>query len=123
MNRDHLARLADELIPAESGMPSASQAGAVGEHLDRVLESRPDLEGPLTRIEGGLDGLPERDPEGWAALTAAVTAAYYMNAQVRERIGYEGQLAIPFDPDDADYLEDGLLASVQARGPLYRPTP
>jgi hypothetical protein len=122
MNREHLARLADELIPAESGMPSASQAGAVGEYLDRVLEARPDLEAPLARIDGDLAGLPERDPAGWAALTAAVTAAYYMNPQVGERIGYEGQRAIPFDPDEADYLEDGLLAGVQARGPVYRPT-
>jgi hypothetical protein len=123
MNREHLARLADQLIPAESGMPSASEAGAVGDYLDRVLAARPDLEAPLAGIDGDLADLPERDPAGWAALTAAITAAYYLNPRVRERIGYEGQRAIPFDPDEADYLEDGLLAGVQARGPVYRPTP
>lgn len=132
LDRTRLAELADALIPAESGMPSASQAGAVGEWLDAVLAARPDLEAPLTALPAatvGLDPaeavrvLPTRDPAGWSALTAAVTAAYYMNPDVRERIGYAGQRAIAFDPDHEDYLEDGLLASVQARGPVYRPTP
>ena len=132
MNRERLAELADVLIPAESHMPSASEAGALGEGLDAVLAARPDLEVPLAGLEGSTAGLepaeavaalPERDPAGWSALTAAVTAAYYMNPEVRARVGYHGQRAIPFDPDEADYLEDGLLDSVKARGPVYRPTP
>ncbi len=118
--RARLAALADALIPAGDGMPSASEAGVAGEWLDAVLAVRPDLEAPLaavTRVDR------EREPEGFAALTAAVTAAYYMNPQVRERIGYAGQQAIPFDPDHEDYLEDGLLDSVRSRPPVYRPTP
>ena len=120
LDRERLAQLADQLIPAESGMPSASQAGATGEYLDAVLRVRPDLEAPLAAAEE-LDR--ERDPEGFAALTAAITAAYYMNPEVRERVGYVGQQAIPFDPDHEDYLEDGLLDSVKSRPPVYRPTP
>lgn len=120
LDRERLARLADQLIPAESGMPSASEAGATGEWLDAVLAVRPDLEAPLAAARE-VDR--ERDPEGFAALTAAITAAYYMNPEVRERIGYAGQQAIPFDPDHEDYLADGLLDSVKSRPPVYRPTP
>ena len=120
IDRERLARLADQLIPGESGMPSASEAGATGEWLDAVLAVRPDLEAPLAAARE-LDR--DRDPEGFAALTAAITAAYYMNPEVRERVGYVGQLAIPFDPDHEDYLQDGLLDSVRSRPPVYRPTP
>ena len=133
MNRERLAEFADELIPAASGMPSASQAGATGQWLDAVLAARPDFEVPLSGLEAstaGMDAaeaiaaLPERDPAGWSALTAAVVAAYYMNPDVCERIGYAGQRAIPLDPDAApDYLQDGLLHSVKSRGPVYRATP
>ena len=41
LDRARLAELADALIPAEGGMPSASEAGAVGEWLDAVLAARP----------------------------------------------------------------------------------
>ena len=133
MNRERLAELADALIPGEAGMPSASEAGAVGEWLDAVLAARPDFETPLAGLAGSTAGmtaaqaiaaLPDRDPAGWSALTSAVVAAYYMNPDVCERIGYAGQRAIPLDPDaPPDYLEDGLLDSVRARPPVYRPTP
>jgi hypothetical protein len=133
IDRARLAELADALIPAESGMPSAGQAGAAGEWLDAVLAARPDFETPLAGLAASTAGLsadeaiavlPERDPAGWTALTAAVVAAYYMNPDVCERIGYAGQRAIPLDPDaPPDYLEDGLLDSVRSRPPVYRPTP
>jgi hypothetical protein len=124
MNRDRLAELADSLIPAEDGMPSASEAGAVGEWLDAVLAARPDFTEPLEALAdstGPIATLPERDPAGWGALTASVVAAYFMNPEVCERVGYAGQRAIPFDPDAPDYLD--LLESVAARPPVYRPTP
>jgi hypothetical protein len=124
MNRERLAELADQLIPAEGGMPSASEAGAVGEWLDAVLAARPDFAVPLEGLAASvepIDTLPERDPAGWSALTAAVVAAYYMNPDVCERVGYAGQQAIPFDPDAPDYLD--LLESVKGRPPVYRPTP
>ena len=133
MNRERLAELADQLIPAEGDMPSASEAGAVGKWLDAVLKARPDFEVPLTGVEASTAGmsaaeaiaaLPERDPAGWSALSAAVVAAYYMNPDVCARIGYSGQQAIPLDPDARpDYLQDGLLHSVKSRGPVYRATP
>jgi hypothetical protein len=133
LDRDRLAELADALVPGEDGMPSASEAGAVGEWLDAVLAARPDFEVPLAGLAASTAGmpagdaiavLPDRDPAGWSALTAAVVAAYYMNPEVCERVGYAGQRAIPLDPDaPPDYLQDGLLESVAARAPVYRPTP
>ena len=57
-------------------------------------------------------------------LTAVVPGAYFLNPAMREAIGYPGVEARPIDPDaPPDYLEDGLLDSVIARGPVYRPTP
>jgi len=45
-----------------------------------------------------------------------------MNPKVREALGYHGQLPRPIDPHP-DYLDEGLLQQVIARGPIYRPTP
>jgi hypothetical protein len=127
VNRERLAELADQLIPAEGGMPSASEAGAVGEWLDVVLAARPEFAGPLEALSTSAEPiatLPERQPAEWGVLTAAVVAAYYMNPDVCARVGYAGQRAIPLDPDaPPDYLQDGLLESVKGRGPVYRPTP
>ena len=117
----HLDALADQLIPGEDGMPSASEAGATGRWLDAVLAARPDLREPLERLdpEATIAELAERDPAGWTALTSAVVAAYYFNPDVCERIGYQGQRALPLGPAD----HQDLLDSVVARGPVYRPTP
>ena len=107
----HLDALADQLIPGEDGMPSASEAGATGRWLDAVLAARPDLREPLERL----------DPEATIAALAesAIVAAYYFNPEVCERIGYQGQRALPLGPPD----HEDLLDSVVARGPVYRPTP
>jgi hypothetical protein len=133
LDRTRLGELADALIPAGDGMPSATEAGAAGRWLDEVLAARPDLAIPLGGVAPATAGLepaeaiaalPERDPAAWAAFTTAVPAAYFMNPDVRARLGYPGQQAVPIDPDaPPDYLEDGLLDSVRARPPVYRPTP
>jgi hypothetical protein len=133
LDRERLGELADALIPAGAGMPSATEAGAVGEWLDAVLRARPDLAVPLGAVAAATAGmpaadalaaLPRHDPGAWAAFTTAVPAAYFMNPDVRARLGYPGQQAVPIDPDaPPDYLEDGLLDSVAARPPVYRPTP
>jgi hypothetical protein len=130
LDRERLSELADALIPAASDMPSATEAGAVGEWFDAVLAARPDLSVPLAGVTAATAGmepaeaiaaLPARDPAAWAAFTTAVPAAYFMNPEVRERLGYPGQEAVPIDPDaPPDYLEDGLLDSVRARPPVYR---
>jgi hypothetical protein len=130
--RAQLGAIADQLIPAGSGMPSASEAGVSGQFLDEVLAARPDLAAPLDAALASVDGLPgdealaslRADPDGWGVLTAVVPAAYFLNPAMRAAIGYPGLEARPIDPDAApDYLADGLLDSVVARGPVYRPTP
>jgi hypothetical protein len=126
-----LAGLADVLIPAGDGMPSASASAVAEEGLNQVLAAVPNL-GPrlaevLARAEGRepaevVAQLARAEPAAYGILTEVVTAAYFMNPEVRKAVGYTGQGASPLDPR-VDYMEDGLLESVIKRGPIYRPTP
>jgi hypothetical protein len=129
--RDLLGSLADVLIPAGEGFPSASEAGVARDLLDRVLSFRPDIGEGLKRVLEKARGRPpaevvadlaKTDPAGYGVLTEFVPGAYFLNAQVRAKLGYGGQTARPIDPRP-DYLDEGLLQSVIQRGPIYRPTP
>jgi hypothetical protein len=120
--RARLAGLADALIPAGEGFPSASQAGVAGEGLDRALSFRPDLAGALKKLASMTLSDAKKDPDLFAVLAEFVPGAYFLNAEVRAKLGYGGQTARPIDPHP-DYLDDGLLQSVIERGPIYRPTP
>jgi hypothetical protein len=126
-----LAALADVLIPAGEGFPSASDAGVAGEGLDHVLAFRPDLAAGLKKLLASAHGRPpselvaelqRNDPAAFGLLAELVPGAYFLNRQVRARLGYEGQNSRPIDPRP-DYLDEGLLQSVIDRGPIYRPTP
>ena len=130
--RAQLGAIADQLIPAGGGMPSASEAGVSGQYLDEVLTSLPDLGAALDTTLAAVDGLEpaeaiavlRQDPAGWGVLTAVVPGAYFMNPAIRAAIGYPGLERRPIDPNaEPDYLADGLLDSVVSRGPVYRPTP
>jgi hypothetical protein len=128
-----LAAAADLLIPSGDGMPSASEAGVVGRWLDEVLQLRPDFGPPLAAVLDRLKGadpqaalarLRSEDPAGFGALAEVVAGAYFLNPKVRSAIGYPGQKAVPIAAEEPpDYEQDGLIASVIARGPIYRPTP
>ncbi len=126
-----LAELADVLIPAAGGRPSASQADVAGQWLDAVLIARPDLDGRLKDVlEKARYGTPNdvvtdlraNDPDALAVLAEIVPGAYFLNPDVQQAIGYAGQEPRPMDPRP-DYMEDGLLESVIRRGRIYRPTP
>ena len=126
-----LAALADVLIPAGDGMPSASAAAVAEEGLNQVLVAVPSLAtglaDVLAKAKGGepaefIASLSRTDPAAHGILTEVVTAAYFMNPDVRKAVGYAGQGPSPLDPR-VDYMEDGLLESVIKRGPIYRPTP
>ena len=126
-----LAGLADVLIPAGDGMPSASAAAVAGQGLDQVLAAVPGLAAGLADVLAAAKGrepaqvvanLARTDPSAHGVLTEVVTAAYFMNLDVRKAVGYTGQGPSPLDPR-VDYMEDGLLESVIKRGPIYRPTP
>ena len=130
--RARLAALADALIPAGDGMPSASEAGVAGEWLDAVLAAEPGFGPALSAVladadvadaAGELRRIESTDPDGWGTLTTVVAGAYFLNPAIAERVGYPGRRAIPIDADsDPDWLQDGLLDSVKSRGPIYRPT-
>ena len=130
-DRSTLAGLADVLIPASAGFPSASQVGVAAEGLDQVLAVRPDLAKPLNVILQSAKGrnpaevvaqLQDENPASFAALAEIVAGAYFMNPQVRVAIGYHGQVPQPL-ASRPDHLNDGLLQPVIDRGPSYRPTP
>ena len=129
--RTLLGKLADVLIPAGDGLPSASAAGVAGEGLDQVLAVRPELAEVLKKVlalpaeaapADVVSQLRNNDPLSFGLLAELVTGAYFMNPQVRASLGYDGQTARPIDPHP-DYLDEGLLQSVIDRGPIYRPTP
>ena len=105
--RAQLGAIADQLIPAGGGMPSASEAGVSGQYLDEVLTSLPDLGDALDTTLASVDGLDpaeaiavlRQDPAGWGVLTAVVPGAYFMNPAIRAAIGYPGLERRPIDPD------------------------
>ncbi len=128
--RDWLGPIADELIPANGTMPSATEAGVTGGLLTAALAARPDLEPRLQRAQARTRGIPpgdaaavlaDRDPDAYEALTETVAGAYYSSPEVRALLGYTGQqfedLPVPTEPE---YVTEGLLAHVIARGPIHR---
>ena len=124
-----LATVADLLIPAADGMPSA--ADVVGEERLRfVLNARPDLAAPLRAAldpglgrdpQARLDVLAADDPAALGALQLVIVGGYYTDRDVRDRIGYPGQAALTIRSwEYPAYLEDGLIDAVLARGPVWR---
>lgn len=127
--RRTFAAIAERLIPAAHGMPSAAEV--VGDDRIRfVLRSRPDLAEPLAaalRPELGddpaarLEALERDEPSMLAALQLVLVGGYYTDRRVRDLIGYPGQLAIDLPTGVVPpYLEEGLVDAVMARGPVWR---
>ena len=129
--RAQLGAIADELIPAGRdavGVRGGRRRAVPGRGAGRAA-------GPRGAAGGGA-GVRGRAAGDAIARAARATraagacsprscpAAYFLNPAMRAAIGYPGLEARPIDPDAApDYLDDGLLDSVVARGPVYRPTP
>jgi hypothetical protein len=127
--RQAFATVADHLIPAAHGMPSA---GAVvdADRLGFVLRSRPDLVEPLIAalrpelgddVQARLDRLAAEEPSNLAALQLVLVGGYYTDKSVRDLIGYPGQMAIEvkswlYPP----YLEEGLVDQLLEDGPRWR---
>ena len=132
-HRDRLRAFADVLIPEAHGMPSASQVGVADGQLDRVLAVRDDLAEPLLRAiarldpadhEGTLERLVRDDAAAHDALLLVVVGGYYIDADVRQRLGYDGQVPAEVRPEIIpNYVEEGLIEPLLARGPVYRPVP
>ncbi|MEM1068376.1 MAG: hypothetical protein AAGG48_21895 [Planctomycetota bacterium] len=127
--RETLLKLADCLIPSSKGRLSATEAH-VDNWINDVLQARPDLEKPLSRVlrQGRdkdpadfIEQLRQKKRKLFRTLTEVVAAAYFMNPEVKETIGYHGQVAHPID--ESLEVEPSLLQPVLQRGPIYRPTP
>jgi hypothetical protein len=121
--------VADRLIPAAHGMPSAADV-LTDERLRFVLTARPDLLAPIRTAlgpdlgddpEARLDALSRDDPAALGAVQLAIVAGYYTDRRVRELIGYPGQEALTIRSWELPpYLEEGLIDAVLARGPVWR---
>jgi hypothetical protein len=126
--RATFAAVADHLIPAAHGMPSAAEV-VDDARLAFVLRARPDLAEPLkaalrsdlgTDVADRLAKLAD-EPTNLSALQLAIVGGYYTDKRVRELIGYPGQLAIEIRSWEYPvYLEEGLIDAVLARGPVWR---
>jgi hypothetical protein len=127
--RATLGAIADRLIPAAHGMPSA--ADVLGDdRLRFVLNARPDLLAPLRAalrpelgddVQGRLDALGRDEPAMLGALQLVIVAGYYTDRGVRDGIGYPGQMALDLRSwEYPAYLEEGLIDAVLARGQVWR---
>jgi hypothetical protein len=124
-----LVAIADHLIPAAHGMPSAAQVLSP-DRLRFVLNARPDLLEPIRRALGGtlgddaaarLAALADDDPAALGALQLAIVGGYYTDKDVRDLIGYPGQEAITIRSWEVPaYVDEGLIDAVLARGPVWR---
>src|SRR6185295_18232537 len=92
-----LGELANVLIPASEGFPSASEAGVAGEGLDQVLSFRPDLGPGLKKLLATASGQPAADfiaelqtraQTDFSLLGEVVAGAYFLNPQVRAKLDY-----------------------------------
>lgn len=128
-SRRRLGQIADRLIPAAHGMPSAGEV-VDEERLRFVLSARPDLVEPLRAAlradlgdgdAGRLEALERDEPANLAALQLVIVGGYYTDERVRELIGYPGQLALEVHSSEMPlYVEEGLVDAVLARGPVWR---
>ncbi len=129
--RARFAVIADRLIPAAHGMPSAADV-VREDRLRFVLRARPDLAEPFAAalrpelgddVEARLATLERDEPANLAALQLVLVGGYYTDKGVREAIGYPGQLAIEVRSwEIPPYLEEGLIDAVLARGQVWRDT-
>ena len=127
--RATLSAIADRLIPAAHGMPSAADV-LNDDRLRFVLNARPDLIGPLKAglrsdlgddVQARLDALGRDEPSALGGLQLVIVAGYYTDRHVREQIGYPGQMALELRSWEVPaYLEEGLIDAVLARGPVWR---
>ncbi|WNV75073.1 hypothetical protein [Geodermatophilus sp. DSM 44513] len=126
-DRRRYGELADVLVPSAEGMPSATQAEVHTHWVDQALQARPDLGVGLRRaleLTGGLPAeaavemLNAQHSPVFDALGTVTAGAYFLNPDVRQALGYPGQVPQPI-VDDVDTYAD-LLEHVLDRGPIYR---
>lgn len=129
-DRQRFASLADVLIPEAEGMPSASQAGVPNRWLDEALTHRPDLSDDLRDALRAAGDLPAEEAvnllntehiPAFEALGTLAAGAYFLNPEIKQLIGYPGQVSTPPKDDTHTYFD--LLENVLERGQVYRDVP
>lgn len=129
-DRELLRRIFDVLLPATAEMPAASRIGVADNVLDHLLHLRPELVPDLLRgirLAREIDPtvavtrLAETDAAAFKVLRTLALAGYYLDPEVRKRIGYPGQQNLPPDLEDPPaYVANGMLDAVKARGPIWK---
>ena len=124
-----LAAVADHLIPAAHGMPSAGNV-VDARSVAFVLGARPDLVAPLraaladdlpSAVGERLAVLETSWPDLLATVHLVVVGAYYADEGVRAALGYPGQVARPVSAFDyPEYVEEGLIDRVLERGQVWK---
>ena len=126
-DRRRYGELADVLIPNTEGMPSASQADVHTRWVDQALRARPDLMVGLRQAldlsaglpaEAAVEMLNSQHSPVFDALGTVTAGAYFLSGDIRQRIGYPGQVPQPIEDDVETYVN--LLEHVVERGPIYR---
>lgn len=129
-DRQRFAALADVLIPEAEGMPSASQAAVPEKWLDEALRHRPDLADGLRDALSAAGDLPAEEAvnllntdhiPAFEALGTLAAGAYFLNPEIKQLIGYPGQVPTPPKDDTHTYFD--LLENVLERGQVYRDVP
>lgn len=127
-----LQAIATHLIPAAHGMPAAGEV-IDRRRLEMVLGARPDLTAPLAAAlrlvdpaapAAALATLGTDHPDLLGVVQFVVVAGYYTDDGVKDLIGYPGQVPKPVNAFDfPEYLEEGLIDAVVARGRVWREVP
>ena len=130
--RTALLAVADTLIPGTSEMPTPSAVPAIAKWLDRALAARDDaFEGVVALAielaaldpnarEAELRRLCAEAPASFADLSSVLAGTYLMVPEVRQAIGYPGQVAShPAFDEAAEEIMDGILDPVLERGSIY----
>lgn len=127
-----LGLMGDVVIPANPGMPSATEAGVNVEGIDEIAAIRPDLfDAGRAAVQMIGDVVPTTVadlraalPGLFAGVTELLASAYFLRPEVAELVGYRSRRAIPLDDEDLRRQELAALAvPVVERGNVWRTTP
>ncbi|KWX64517.1 hypothetical protein [Mycobacterium sp. NAZ190054] len=125
---------ADILVPATDTMPALRAADPAGEWLGRACRARADLVGDLAAILDGLTAVDDlenalramhsQERARFDVVATFVAGTYYLIPQIRELVGYPGQVRAPAPIDlAADELSDEIFEGAMNYSGSYRPAP
>lgn len=128
--RAALLRVADAMVPAAGGLPSAGDEATLGAWLDRAARRQPVLLAEVAEIgdhavaAGDAAVLELVSGGGAATFSALVLEAWFRHPLVRERFGYEGvaPVAAFADEDAMRALSAAVLGRAAPAGTTAEPS-